>query len=149
MDVKMEDRPAFLVAGMKYRGRNDHNEVPQLWESFVPRMATVRRAARGENSYGVMDNFDSDSGEFDYVAGVEVDSEVEQPEEMVTWKIPAQTYAVFRCTLPHIRDAFHQSYQEWLPGSGYRRAGGPEFELYTPEFRVDQTVYLYIPVESP
>ena len=148
MHVRMEKVPGFTAIGIKYRGKNEQNEVPQLWETFVPRMGEIGGRVDMEVTYGVMDNFDRESGAFDYIACVEVEPEVDPPEGMVRHIVPDQTYAVFQCTLPNIHDAYRHAYREWLPTSDYERSIGPEFELYGPEFHVDQTLYLYIPVKS-
>ena len=109
-------------------------------------MAEVpNRAALGV-SYGVMDNYDEESGDFDYIAGVEVSSVGTIPEGMVSHAVPDQTYAVFKCTLPTLHQAFQHAYREWFPESGYMRIKGPEFEWYNEEFHVDETLYLYIPL---
>jgi AraC family transcriptional regulator len=146
MFVRTETRPAFAAVGMKYRGRNEGNEVPELWEAFIPRMGEVKSRADLTIAYGVMDNYDEDSGEFDYIACVEVASSEELPEGMVMVEIPEQTYAVFKASLPTIKEDFDKVYQEWLPSQDLRRAPGPEFELYDREFDVDQTIYIYMPV---
>jgi AraC family transcriptional regulator len=148
MYVKTETRPEFEVIGMKYRGRNEANEVPKLWESFVPRMGEVKKRVDLTVSYGLMDNYDEDSGEFDYIASVEVSSSEELPPGMVRVKVPEQTYAVFKASLPTIKEDFGRIYQEWLPEKGFQRAPGPEFELYDREFEVDKTIYVYMPIRS-
>ena len=91
MFVRTETRPAFEVVGMKYRGRNEKNEVPELWEQFVPRMGEVNHRVDLTVSYGLMDNYDEASGEFDYVASVEVSSSEELPPGMVRVKVVPST----------------------------------------------------------
>ncbi len=146
MHTKIEQKPGFTIVGMKYRGRNQKNEVPQLWETFIPRLAEVPNRAGLGGSYGVMDNYDEDSGEFDYIAGVEVSSAEEIPDGMVSHVVPDQIYAVFKCTLPTLHQTFRRIDQEWFPESGHKRAKGPEFEFYNEEFHIDETLYLYIPL---
>jgi AraC family transcriptional regulator len=147
MFVGIEKKPGFEAVGMKYRGKNEKNEVPELWESFVPRMGEVKNRVDMAVSYGVMDNPDNETGEFDYIACVEVASSEELPQGMVSVKVPDQTYAAFKAALPKVKEAFGQIYGEWFPGSGYKRTPGPEFEFYGEEFGVDQTIYIYIPVQ--
>ena len=146
MYVRTETRPGFEAIGMLYRGKNEKTEVPELWDSFVPRMGEIMNRADMTVSYGVMDNYDEDSGEFDYIACVEVSSSEASPEGMVRLTVPEQTYAVFKATLPTIKQAFGQIYQDWFPKSGSKRVPGPEFELYDKEFDVDKTIYIYIPI---
>ena len=98
-------------------------------------------------SYGVMSNFDEETNEFDYIACVAVASSEELPQGMVSFKVPDQTYAVFKCSLPMLRDAFQYAHR-WFADSDHERSTGSEFELYGSEFHVDQTMYLYVPIRS-
>ena len=149
MEPELKSKPAFTVVGMKYRGKNENNEVPQLWARFQSRMREIKHIAGP--AYGVMDNYDEKTGEFDYVAGFEVDSAADIPEGMVSVAVPEQTYAVFTCTLLTLAKTFEYSYKTWLPQSGYQRLSGPEFELYDESFNlIDETskMYVYIPVQK-
>lgn len=145
-------RPAFTVVGVKYRGRNDNNEIPALWDAFFPdQAALIQHKVDAHVSYGVEDNMDPATGEFDYMAGYEVSDAALIPEGMARWDVPANTYAVFATPLPSIRQTFAAVYNEWLPQSGYRRVPGPEFELYDHDFdpangKLD--MYLYVPVAA-
>ena len=101
--------------------------------------------------YGAMHNFDMQTNEFDYVAGVQVQAGQTAPEGMVSWEIPAQTYAVFETTLPQIGAAFETIYQSWLPASDVERADGPEFELYDAAFNPQDPaskMSIWIPVQE-
>jgi AraC family transcriptional regulator len=147
MGPEIKNKPAFMVVGMKYRGRNENNEIPRLWSEFGPRMNEIKHIAGP--GYGVMDNYGEETGEFDYVAGFEVDSRADIPEGMVSIHIPGQTYAVFTSTLPTLRQTFQYVYEKWLPRSGHQRTDGPEFELYDKTFDPedkDSEMYIYIPV---
>ena len=151
MEPKIISREACTVVGMKYRGRNEQNEIPQLWERFMPRAQEVTPKANPRQYYGVMDNFDEKTREFDYLAGFEVDGASKVPSGMESWQVPEQTYAVFPCNLKSIKEAFRQIYHEWLPKSGHQRIRGPKFEFYNKEFKPDEgklDLYLYIPVKK-
>ena len=150
-EPKIVTKPALTVIGMKYRGKNEHDEIPQLWGKFMSRDGEIKDKLNPHICYGVEDNFDDTSGEFDYVAAFEVGAEAGVPEGMVKWDVPAQTYAVFTCTLPTIREAYDYAYKSWLPESGYQRTAGPEFELYDPDFDpqvLSSPMYLYVPVNK-
>lgn len=150
MGPKILTRSAFTVVGLKYRGKNQKNEIPQLWEKFMPRAAEIKNRAN-PFGYGVMDNYDEKSGEFDYLAGVEVQDASHVPEGMESWQVPEQTYAVFPCNLKNIKEAFRQIHHEWLPQSGYQRVDGPDFEFYDENFKPDQgklDLFIYVPVKK-
>ncbi|NIM95897.1 MAG: AraC family transcriptional regulator [Anaerolineales bacterium] len=151
MKPNIVQKPAFRVVGLKYRGKNENGEVPQLWREFWPRHDEIPQRAPVNVSYGVIDHFDEVSGAFDYIAGVEVTDDDEVPEGMTAVDVPEQMYAVFDCTLPTLMEAIQFAYGEWLPGSGYVREEGPEFELYDERFDVSQEKYgmsIYIPVRK-
>ena len=149
MEPKIVTRPAFTVVGMLYRGKNENQEIPQLWQAFGPRMGEIVHASKEPIAYGVMDNYDEETGEFDYVAALKVDSAEDIPEGMLSWQIPESKYAVAACSLPTLHETFHELYHEWLPNSGYERAPGPEFELYDERFDnkdPHSELDLYIPI---
>jgi AraC family transcriptional regulator len=149
MEPRIVSRPAFTVVGMRYRGKPDQGEIPKLWSEFGPREGEVEPKSDPPRCYGVMDNYDEATGEFDYVASFEVESIVNIPDGMVSWDVPEQTYAVFSCTLPTIAQVFEYVHGKWLPGSGYRHAAGPYFELCNEEFdpeNPESEMYIYIPI---
>jgi AraC family transcriptional regulator len=121
-----------------------------MWGEFAARVAEVQNRVEEHNTYGVVGNYE-ESGEFDYVAGINVSAAAEVPEGMVSWDMPAQTYAVFSCTLPAIGKTLEYIHGTWLPASDYRQAAGPALELYDEEFdpeNPDSLMYIYIPIEQ-
>ncbi len=150
MNPQIITRPAFVVIGVKYQGRNENNEIPQLWDAFLPdRAAEITGKVNPNVAYGVEDHYDAETGEFDYVAGFEVSADTPTPDGMVRWQIPAQTYAVFKGSLPRIKEMYAHAYRQWLPQSNYRRHSGPEFEFYDEDFtpcKDKLDMYLYIPI---
>ncbi|MGC1121768.1 MAG: GyrI-like domain-containing protein [Candidatus Methanofastidiosia archaeon] len=86
MEPEIKSKPAFTVVGIKYRGKNENNEIPQLWFKLGPRINEIKH--RVGSAYGVMDNYDEESGKFDYIAGIEVDSSADIPEGMVSIDVP-------------------------------------------------------------
>jgi AraC family transcriptional regulator len=146
MEAEILKRDAFVVVGMKYRGRNEANQIPALWDVFMPRAHEIPAKVNERVAYGVMGNYDEATGEFDYVAGYEVSATDHIPEGMTSWAIPAQTYAVLPTTLPTLHETYGQIYETWLPQSGYKHAGGPEFEYYDEKFNLSAEMSIYIPV---
>ncbi len=134
MEPKIVSRPAFTVVGVKVRSNNQNNEIPQLWDDFGPRMGEIKHMVDKHACYGVCANADHETHEFDYFAAFEVDSTADMPGGMVSFEVPAATYAVFRTTLPDVGKTFDHAYQTWLPQSGYQPTGGPDLELYDEEF---------------
>ena len=151
MDPKIVTKKSFTVAGFKYRGKNENQEIPQLWQTYNRRFGQLRHRTPEKIAYGLMDNFDEQSGEFDYVAGTAVSSDKDLPADAVIWEVPEQTYAVFTCTLPTIHETFDNIYSKWLPKSGAKRQPGIEFELYDERFSTedpDSELDIYIPIQK-
>ena len=149
MKPKIESRAAFSVVGMKYRGRNENQEIAQLWGEFMPRIAEIKRPLNDGFTYGAMANYDEESGLFDYLAAIAVENIEDIPEDMEGWDIPAQEYAVFTATLPKIMEAYNFAYKEWLPASEYEYNQGYEFEAYGQEFSPEDpesVFFIYMPV---
>jgi AraC family transcriptional regulator len=152
-------RKALTVVGLKYRGKNRQGEVRQLWQHFAARAVEIKGQISGgsygvmghyERPFGGMGNYDPSYGDFDYLAGLEVESAADLPAGMDGWEIPEQTYAVFVFFLRDIGEAYRYIYQEWLPASRYQHAETPEFEFYPATFDPDDEsseLFLYVPVK--
>jgi AraC family transcriptional regulator len=150
MEPKIIERGAFTVVGLKYRGKNENNEIPQVWEAFHPRIGEIPNLVTDFVAYGISAEMDPGTREFTYVAGFEVSSAEDVPQGMVDFEVPGSKYAVFTTTLPKIGETFQHAYHTWLPTSGYQPGGGPEFELYDQRFDVqdpNSEFDLYIPIK--
>lgn len=149
MEPRFVSLPAFTLVGMMMRVKPQGKVPGQLWDEFGPRMGEIEHMTGPDIAYGLTANMNMSTGEFDYMAGLQVSSSDDIPDGMVSYDVPAQTYAVFPCTLPTIREVFDHIYGAWLPVSGYMRTAGPELELYGEAFdpRDPASVFeVYIPV---
>lgn len=128
---RFETAKAFLVAGLGERITCDNGAViPGLWHRFHQDVADIP-ARVGHVAYGVCCNGD-DSGNFDYIAGVEVADFSDLPRRFGRVRIPAQRYAVFshRDHISSIRRTVITIWNHWLPASGLTAADAPNFERY-------------------
>jgi predicted transcriptional regulator YdeE len=149
MEPRFVALPAFTLVGMMMRVKPQGKVPGQLWDEFGPRMHEIKHVTGPDMAYGLTANMNMSTGEFDYMAGLHVNSADDIPAGMVSYDVPAQTYAVFPCTLPTLREVFDQIYGVWLPASGCARTAGPELELYGEAFdpRDSASVFeVYIPV---
>ncbi len=149
MEPRFVALPAFTLVGMMMRVRPGGKVPGQLWDEFGPRMGEIKHVTGPDMAYGLTANMDMGSGEFDYMAGLQVSSADGMPAGMVSYDVPAQTYAVFPCTIPTLREVFDHIYGIWLPASGYARTAGPELELYGETFDPQDPASVfevYIPV---
>ena len=71
---KMEKREPFLIVGMLYRGKNENQEIPQLWGDFGTKAQAIKHKLNMGVSYGARGNYEPGTGEFDYVAALRLDS---------------------------------------------------------------------------
>lgn len=152
-EPKIEHRPAFLVVGTLYVGKNENGEIPAMWQNdFLPRIDEI---AVDESDKGICYGAcrctgDPDVG-IEYLAALPVTSLDSIPQGMVGWEIPENTYAVFSVAgLSNLGAGLDSYYKEWQPNSTeYEAADGPMFELYPPTFDSEQaTLYLYFPVRK-
>ena len=93
------------------------------------------RSRSAQVAYGVCCNGD-DSGNFDYVAAVEVADFSDLPREFGRVRIPEQKYAVFTHSdhISTIRRTVNTIWNQWLPASGMKAADAPFFERYDENF---------------
>jgi AraC family transcriptional regulator len=126
---------AFLVAGLGDRFHPENAAgIPGLWQRYHQKVELIPNRV-GQVAYGVCCNGD-DTGNFDYVAGVEVADFSDLPREFMSVRIPAQRYAVFSHTehISTIRQSVSAIWNHWLPASGHKMADAPSFERYDEKF---------------
>jgi AraC family transcriptional regulator len=149
---RLENCEPLLIAGLGGRFRFETNQgIPLLWQRFVPHIGSVPGQV-GAVTYGVCCNADG-TGNFDYIAGVEVAGFDELPAEFSRVRIPAQRYAVFSHDghISALRSTVYTIWNKWLPDSGHALADAPDFERYDHRFdgRTGQgVVEIWLPIKS-
>lgn len=149
MEPKIVSKPEFCLAGLVHRGVPDSEKIVALWRGFFDRIGELEGLIEPDVAYGVMADYDEASGEFDYIAAVQVASTGGLPSGFVPTRVPACDWAVFTTTLPGMGQTYPYIYSTWLPQSGYQHGPAPEFELYGPAFDPEDPaspVDIYIPV---
>lgn len=133
---RLVDGKSLLVAGLggHFTYENSSAGIPSLWQRFGPHIGHVPGQV-GATSYGICLNAD-DTGQFDYVSGVEVTGFDDLPDDFMRVRIPAQSYAVFshRAHISTIKATFEAIFRDWLPQSGRSLAETPGFERYDERF---------------
>ena len=148
MEPKIVNKETFTVLGVVYEGKNENNEIPELWGRFVPLIPKIENMTDG--SFGICKPANED-GSFRYMAGMGVSNVDNVPGGMQVWEVPASQYVVFPCTLRTIRDTYKHIFETWLPGSGYTYVESPDFEYYDENFNADvegSILYIYVPVKK-
>jgi AraC family transcriptional regulator len=142
------------VVGLVCKGKNENDEVSKLWNEFNSRYSEIEDkvlpcSSFGYESYG--EDFHT-TGDFTYMAGVEVTSVDNIPEGMDYVEIPANKYAVFAIpaiieTLPN---AICSIYSKWIPECGLKVNGCYDFEYYDETFKANDAtsnIYFCVPVK--
>ncbi|QAU50046.1 AraC family transcriptional regulator [Bradyrhizobium guangzhouense] len=132
---RFETAKAFLVAGIAERISCDNGAIiPGMWARLHQEVADIPER-NGNVAYGVCCNGD-DSGNFDYIAGVEVGDFSNLARRFGRIRIPEQRYAVFTHTdhVASIRRTVSAIWNRWLPASSYKAADAPNFERYDEKF---------------
>jgi AraC family transcriptional regulator len=133
---RFETSKPLLVAGIGDRINHQNNGagIPSQWQQFHQKVGDIPDRV-GNIAYGVCCNGD-DSGNFDYIAGVEVSDFSDLPREFFRARIPEQKYAVFTHSehISTIRRTVNTIWNHWLPISGFKAADAPNFERYDEKF---------------
>ncbi len=151
MEPKIVRMDQFMVVGLRYYGKNEHQEITELWGRFNEHAAEIRHVATQPNAaFGLCFTMEPD-GSFEYVAGLPVTELSDIPRGMVGKVVPAQTYAVMPAKGVQDIRAAYQSIHDWLPASGYQAVPAPDFEYYGEAFdpsNLSSTLYIYFPVQK-
>src|SRR5262249_7515885 len=101
--------------------------IPSQWQKFQPYIGHVSGQI-GDVAYGVFYNTD-DSGNMDYMTGVEVADFSDVPKDFARLRVPEHLYAVFthQGHVSDIRGTMNAIWNGWLPASGDEAADAPGF----------------------
>jgi len=148
-------RGSFQIIGMKYKGKNEKDDIPRLWNEFLSRLHEVDNTVNTELSYGYEEytTESKETGEFSYVAAVEAGEGALVPWGMSAVQIPASRYAVF--AIPAIVEDAQKTvlniYTKYLPQLGLIPYENYDFELFDKSFipnNSDSRYFLYIPIKA-
>ena len=155
MEPDIIELPRTLVVGVPTFGEPTGGQFMALWDILGEVMDTVADRAVPVRYYGVQSYTDAfqATGQWFYLAGVEVTSLDEVPVQAAAKIVPAGTYAVFTYTGPlpgTLPELFQYAYQQWLPQSGYAAAGPYDLERYDERFlgpaSADSVMEICIPI---
>ena len=140
MDAKLEaprfehGKPLMIVGLRAHYTSATADSMPAQWQKFVPHLGKIPGQA-GSTTYGVLYNGDQ-SGNVDYLCGVEVANFDQVPAGLDRLRIPEQRYAVFthRANVSKVKETWAAILEDWVPRSGAKLAGAPEFERYDERF---------------
>ncbi|HEY3376286.1 MAG TPA: effector binding domain-containing protein [Armatimonadota bacterium] len=150
----------YRVIGTRYAGKNEHNEIPTMWQrDFLPRMQEVVKADGADFSVGLCHCLpEVRDGSFEYIAAVPTTADAPIPAAMVETRIAAATYIAFPvASLAELKQAWellapwleaHPEWEGYCTPNGCDCATHPGFELYPATFGVDGKLFIYLPVRK-
>ena len=138
MQPKIVTKPAFKAVGMSYVGKNQNNEIAQMWGVFN-QQAKVIPSVENSNAFGLCFSNPTGAaeGEFEYVAAFEVNDNQNIPEGMVYREVPEHKYAVFTHygKLDTLGQTYEYIFNTWLPQSGLEvHTSKYDMEVYDERF---------------
>lgn len=164
MEPKFVTLPEISLVGFVCRTTSANNvnirAIPEFWNDYMSSGKSEKlhkeSFLKKHWEYGVCFPENPETGEFEYVIGVEPKSDAEVPPEYARRTIPAAEYAVFSTPPAKVADftqtiqgTWNYIYNEWFPKSGYEYAPGcTDFELYDERCMNQdaQICDIYIPV---
>lgn len=164
MEPKFITLPAIKLAGFALKttsvdGENS-NEIPEFWNDYMSdgRMEKLHAESfvKSHNEYGACFPENPETGEFEYVIGVELKEGTVIPSGYHVCELPSATYAVFStppCSdknfVSAIQGAWQFIFNEWFSKSGYEYAPNcADFERYDDRCMPEsgKVCEIYIPV---
>ena len=151
MDIKVQKKPAFTVAGVLLEAI-DNSQCPSAWEQLYATHSFESLEDLGSGqSFGVCS--DVKEGEIiNYIAAYDVTDKAKAKELGLSIKEIAEAeYAIVPVKGP-IPESIHHAWKYVLeiffPETGYRHSGAPDFEVYTEGdmSSLDYQMELWIPV---
>lgn len=154
IEPKIVYKDDFLIAGMKYGGKNGNYEIPKLWNQLRNKTEYLINRIDEDICYGfeTYNEAFGQSGYFEYIAGVEVSDAINLPEGMNLKKVKRSKYAVFPipAVVENVPKSIGEIYSFHLPSSGLKAIGNYDFECYDTNFEVNNEgsfFLFYIPIK--
>lgn len=149
MKAKIVTLEKTKVMGIVYRGKNENNEIPEMWNVFNKRFKEIPNPDM-RAFYGLCYGFEN-GGSFAYMAGLAVDQFETIPNGMEVVERPGGKYAVFtfKDKLEKIGQFWDEIYKTYLKENELTPMTGMTFELYDERFEKTGECDIYIPVLQP
>jgi len=154
MNVRIETKPAFKMAGLAVKNAQNEN-LPALWDRLFSEFSMPQLLSLGSGmSFGSCYNYAEDPMSFSYMAGFDLaNPDLAAELGLDILEVPEAEYAIFEILGP-VPACIHQGWEyvmgTWLPENGYRHAGTPDFEHYfegdpnSPDYKME----LWVPIRK-
>jgi AraC family transcriptional regulator len=157
-DTKSELNPRFAegdpmrVIGLAERyDAVTMNRIPEQWARFQRRLGEVQGRS-DPAQFGMFHLRSEKPFAFEYLTAVMVGDDVPPPAGFVEKHLPARRHAVFthRGKPSGLRPLVDAIFHEWLPRSGHKAGGNPDFvEVYGEAFdpvRLEGVIEVWVPL---
>ncbi len=151
MNPEFTHRDSFSVIGILYYGKNEENEIHQMWKRHAHKVLSIANRKRPDQYYGFcFQNEDYiDFGAFSYMIAVEIEAldSFNIPMDMVVKSVPAHEYAVFHHHggPSKLGETYQYIEGEWLPKQPFKRNDAFDFEFYQGNAE-NESLSIYIPI---
>ncbi|MDM5317365.1 AraC family transcriptional regulator [Fictibacillus sp. b24] len=161
MEMKLIKKPALHIIGYDLRTRNtdgeNNREIPKFWQQYIQNNLGVKipNPLYKNQELGLCTEYNTTTGEFVYMIGMEVAEGTPAPEGMSYRTFLEMEYAVFTTPkaseenfVQSIQQTWVEIFSKWFPDSGYEHDGKVEFELYDERCygKENKQIDIYIPV---
>lgn len=161
MEMKLIKKPALHIIGYDLHTRNtdgeNNREIPKFWDHYIQNNLghNIPNPLYKNQELGLCTEFNTATGEFVYMIGMEVAEGTPAPEGMSYRTFPEMEYAVFTTPkaseenfVQSIQQTWMEVFSKWFPDSGYEHDGKVEFELYDERCygKENKQIDIYIPV---
>jgi AraC family transcriptional regulator len=129
------------------------NRIPEQWAHFQQRIGDVR-GRTDPAQFGIYYHLSDKPFAFEYLTAVMVSDDAPVPDGLVEKRLPARRHAVFthRGHPSGLRPLMDGIFRQWLPRSGHKAAGNPDFvEVYGEAFDpvlLEGVIEVWVPLES-
>ena len=155
MDYSIVEKDSVNLSGISRsissQGGENFKEIPIFWQETMKdgtwqKLMPIADDQKYPGCFGVCMNYDNGQERFDYVIGVSPKSE---SEELQSFTIPADTYAVFGpVAVSEVQDLWKRIFSEWLPATEYEISDGPQVEYYPPTGDESVICEVWIPIKK-
>jgi AraC family transcriptional regulator len=164
MEPKMVKKESVKLAGfvLKTRTKDGENnkEIPKFWQEYLSdgrcKQLHGESFLKNHAEYGACFSVNMETGEIEYVIGVEVKEGHDVPNGYYVCTLPEALYAVFTTPpadesnfVSSIQGTWNYIYSEWFPTSGYEfDSKGVDYELYDERciVKTGKIIDIYIPI---
>lgn len=129
MEATIKKQNEFTVIGLETVLSPE--TASRIWNDFYARLDEIPNKVNEKVYYGICDDLSQK-----YIAGVQVSDDSHIPEGMISFKVPANEYAIFthKGTIMKLHETFDQI-GHWLSDNHYQALNKPPFfEKYDERF---------------